>query len=83
MQPLPPLDYMAPKNRQMQVEFEMDHEKRGKGRPTVDSEAINLRLPRELLDALDDLRRQQQDLPTRPEMIRRVMIKFLEAIEKK
>ncbi len=83
MQPLPPLDYMAPKNRQMQVEFEMDHEKRGKGRPTVDSEAINLRLPRELLDALDDLRRQQQDLPTRPEMIRRVMIKFLETIEKK
>ena len=57
--------------------------KRGKGRPPVDSEAISLRLPRELLDALDDLRHQERDLPARPEMIRRMMVGFLEAIEKK
>jgi metal-responsive CopG/Arc/MetJ family transcriptional regulator len=65
------------------VESQKDGEKkRGKGRPVVDSEAISLRLPRELLDAVDELRRQERDLPARPEMIRRMMIKFLEDIEK-
>lgn len=60
----------------------MLNEKRGKGRPPVDSEAINLRLSRELLDALDEQRRLERDLPTRPEMIRRMMVKFLQDIEK-
>lgn len=48
-----------------------------KGRPPVDSEAVNLRLPRELLDALDDFRRTEADLPTRPEAIRRALSDWL------
>lgn len=44
-----------------------------KGRPPVDTEAVNVRLPREVLDALDTYRRAQADLPTRPEAIRRLL----------
>ena len=35
--------------------------------PKKDTEAINLRLPRELIEAIDDRRRVEPDLPTRPE----------------
>jgi metal-responsive CopG/Arc/MetJ family transcriptional regulator len=49
-----------------------------RGRPHVDSEAINLRLPRELIEAIDNRRRGEPDLPTRPEMIRRALIEWLE-----
>jgi len=48
------------------------------GRPRSDTEAITLRLPRELIEQLDDLRREQKDIPTRPEMIRRVLQDWLE-----
>lgn len=48
-------------------------EKSKRGRPRVDSEAITLRLPRAMIDAIDDARRMEKDLPTRPEMIRRVL----------
>ena len=47
------------------------------GRPRKDSEPITLRLPRKMIDALDDLRRVEPDLPTRPEMIRRLLVKQL------
>ena len=53
-------------------------EKNKRGRPSVDSEAINLRLPRELIEAIDDRRRIESDLPTRPEMIRRALVQWLE-----
>lgn len=43
------------------------------GRPKVDSEAITLRLPRDLLEAIDDFRRDESDVPTRPEAIRRIL----------
>ncbi|SED45720.1 MULTISPECIES: hypothetical protein [Rhodobacterales] len=43
------------------------------GRPSTDTEAITLRLPREAIQVIDDLRRQEPDLPTRPEMIRRLL----------
>lgn len=48
-------------------------EKNKAGRPRVDTEAVNLRLPREMIQAIDDRRRQEDDLPTRPEMIRRLL----------
>jgi metal-responsive CopG/Arc/MetJ family transcriptional regulator len=48
-------------------------------RPKSDTEAMNLRLSREILDALDDIRREEKDLPNRQEMVRRILI---EAIEK-
>ncbi len=44
-----------------------------KGRPTVDTEAINLRLPRKTLNAIEEYRRNQDDIPTRPEAIRRLL----------
>ncbi|MCL3881912.1 ribbon-helix-helix protein, CopG family [Marivita sp. GX14005] len=53
-------------------------EKSKKGRPRVDTEAVNLRLPRKMIDAIDDLRRRENDLPTRPEMIRRGLAEWLE-----
>ncbi|MFC3060002.1 ribbon-helix-helix protein, CopG family [Paenirhodobacter populi] len=53
-------------------------EQKKRGRPTVDSESINLRLPRDLIEAIDDRRRLELDLPTRPEMIRRALVQWLE-----
>ena len=44
----------------------------------MDTEAVNLRLPRDIIDALDAFRRDQADLPTRPEAIRRILSKALE-----
>jgi hypothetical protein len=44
-----------------------------KGRPPTDSEAVNVRLERERITALDEWRRTQLDLPTRPEAIRRLI----------
>jgi hypothetical protein len=44
-----------------------------KGRPSVDSEAVNVRIERPQLVNLDDWRREQPDLPTRPEAIRRLI----------
>ncbi|ARC36764.1 ribbon-helix-helix protein, CopG family [Paracoccus yeei] len=58
-------------------------EKKTRGRPSVDSEAINLRLPRELIEAIDDRRRVEPDLPTRPEMIRRALVQWLEMTQGK
>lgn len=49
-----------------------------RGRPPIDSEAVNLRLPRDLIEAIDARRRDEVDLPTRPEMIRRALIEWLE-----
>jgi len=51
--------------------------KKPKGRPSVDSEAVNVRIERQMLDALDDWRRHQSDVPTRPEAIRRLLAKGL------
>jgi len=47
------------------------------GRPKTDTEAITLRLPRAMIDAIDELRRHEPDIPTRPEMIRRILAKHL------
>ena len=46
--------------------------------PKKDTEALTLRLPRELIDAIDERRRIEPDLPTRPEMIRRALVQWLE-----
>jgi|TARA_R100000501_G_scaffold15113_3_gene27457 hypothetical protein len=43
------------------------------GRPPVDSEAVNVRLKRGQLDALDKWRKAQGDDPSRPEAIRRLV----------
>lgn len=46
--------------------------------PKKDTEALTLRLPRSLIEAIDDRRRVETDLPTRPEMIRRALVEWLE-----
>jgi metal-responsive CopG/Arc/MetJ family transcriptional regulator len=49
-----------------------------KGRPRTDTEAVNLRLSREILREIDDRRKLEEDLPTRPEMIRRALAQWLD-----
>jgi len=44
-----------------------------KGRPPVESEPVNVRFPLASLQAVDNWRRQQEDLPGRPEAIRRLV----------
>ncbi len=41
--------------------------------PKKDTEALTLRLQRDLIALIDDARRQEEDIPTRPEMIRRIL----------
>ncbi len=48
------------------------------GRPKMDTEAVTIRMDRTLLRAIDDYRRIQEDLPSRPEVVRRVMAEWLE-----
>jgi hypothetical protein len=43
------------------------------GRPTVDSEPVTVRVERQRLAVLDEWRRAQPDLPSRPEAIRRLI----------
>lgn len=52
--------------------------KSNKGRPKLDTEAVNLRLSREMIEAIDNLRRTEDDMPTRPEMIRRALSEWLD-----
>jgi hypothetical protein len=49
-----------------------------RGRPSIDSEAVNVRMERSLLDALDQWRNDQPDLPSRPEAVRRLLSQVLE-----
>lgn len=44
------------------------------GRPSVDTEAVTVRLPRDLIASLDDARRLDPTVPTRQEIIRRVLV---------
>lgn len=50
-----------------------DTNKPKKGRPPVQTEAINLRLHVDLISLIDDFRRGEKDLPSRPEAIRRLL----------
>lgn len=53
--------------------------KRKKGRPPVESMAVNVRLPMDAVSEIDDWRRRQDDLPGRPEAIRRLVEMGLKA----
>lgn len=50
------------------------------GRPKVDSQSVTLRLPTAVIEQIDDLRREEPDVPTRPEMIRRIIALHLEKL---
>lgn len=49
------------------------------GRPRTDTEPVTIRMDRELLREIDAYRRVQEDLPSRPEVVRRVMADWLKA----
>jgi hypothetical protein len=44
-----------------------------RGRPPVDTMAINVRISTDSVSEIDDWRRKQDDLPGRPEAIRRLV----------
>jgi hypothetical protein len=44
-----------------------------RGRPPVESEAVNVRIALVALETIDNWRRKQVDLPGRPEAIRRLV----------
>lgn len=47
--------------------------KKSRGRPPIESEAITVRIVADALREIDDWRREQNDLPGRPEAIRRLV----------
>lgn len=44
-----------------------------KDAPKADTQAVLVRMPLEMIEKIDALRRAEDDLPTRPEMIRRLV----------
>jgi hypothetical protein len=50
-----------------------------RGRPQIESEAVNVRMTKAALGSIDDWRRNQDDLPGRPEAIRRLVELALKA----
>jgi metal-responsive CopG/Arc/MetJ family transcriptional regulator len=52
-----------------------------KGRPPVDSIGIMLRLHNDIVKKIDDIRREEDDLPSRQEMIRRMLADWIEENE--
>lgn len=54
-----------------------------KGRPPVDSTGVMVRIRDDLVQKIDDHRREEADLPSRPEMIRRIISDWIENKEKK
>jgi Arc/MetJ-type ribon-helix-helix transcriptional regulator len=48
------------------------------GRPAVDTAPVTVRLPSATLKQIDEARKLEDDLPTRPEMIRRMIDEWLQ-----
>lgn len=49
--------------------------------PKKDTEALTVRVSRDMIEAIDNRRREEPDLPTRPEMIRRMLMVALDLNE--
>ena len=47
------------------------------GRPPKDTEPVTIRMDKELLSVIDEFRRRLPDIPSRPEVVRRVMRQWL------
>lgn len=52
-------------------------EKPKMGRPRKDTEALTVRMSLDMIAAIDGYRRTQDDLPSRPEAIRRMVLAYL------
>ena len=50
-----------------------------RGRPTIDTEPITVRLPREVIEAIERARRAMDVPPTRPQIVRTALIDWLKA----
>lgn len=48
------------------------------GRPKVDTEAVTVRMHVDQIRELDEARKLEPDLPTRPEMLRRIFQRWLD-----
>ncbi|MFP7675521.1 hypothetical protein ACG74X_19415 [Marivita sp. S0852] len=55
----------------------MSNEKKKMGRPEVDTKPVMIRMSSDMIDEIDAYRRTLDDLPTRPEVVRRVVAEFL------
>jgi hypothetical protein len=55
---------------------------RGGARNSDDSNAVTLRLSRDLLSALDNIRSSEPDVPGRPEMMRRILLRYMQGQER-
>ena len=56
----------------------MTDQKKKLGRPVTDTEPVMVRMMPEMIKALDAQRRIEEDLPSRPELIRRIVAEWLE-----
>lgn len=52
-----------------------------RGRPLTDTDQVLVRMSNELIEKLDKLRHEAGDLPSRPEVVRRLVEKALRAGE--
>lgn len=48
------------------------------GRPKTETKGVMVRISEDMLQSIDDVRRNEADVPTRPEMIRRILAEWLE-----
>ena len=48
------------------------------GRPKTDTKGVMVRISESMLQSIDDVRRNEADVPTRPEMIRRMLADWLD-----
>lgn len=55
-----------------------EKQKKKMGRPPVDSEPVVVRMPRGILEALDQHRLKDAGTPSRPEIIRRIVAEWIE-----
>ncbi len=50
---------------------------KSRGRPKANTQPLMVRMPTALIEALDDVRRQEEDIPTRPELVRRIVEEWI------
>ena len=56
---------------------------KSRGRPKTDTAPVMVRMPTALIETLDEARRAEEDLPTRPELIRRILVEWAEGRQTK
>lgn len=56
----------------------MSEQKKKIGRPKTDTKPVMIRMEPEMIDDIDAYRRTLDDIPTRPEAMRRILADFLD-----